>query len=147
MKKTTSIKGGCLCGEIRYEITSPLVGADHCHCSMCRRQHGAAFATYADFRTGSFKWISGEGKVKIYETSAGNGWCFCNACGSTLAGTKNGIIASITLGTIEGDPGIRAESHIYVGSKAQWYEITDNLSQYKEQYMGSVNSTKKLQES
>ena len=85
-----TIEGGCLCGQVRYEISGPFVAADHCHCSMCRRQHGAAFSTYADFQPGDFKWIIGEELVKIYETPSGAGWCFCTECGSTLAGSDKG---------------------------------------------------------
>ena len=125
-----AIKGGCLCGEVRYEIAGRLIAADHCHCSMCRRQHGAAFATYADFNPNDFKWISGEDLVKVHETTSDAGWCFCRQCGSTLAGTVNGKPTAITLGTVEGDPGIKPEMHIFVGSKAQWYEISDNLPQF-----------------
>ena len=127
-----AIKGGCLCGKVRYEVTGPLFGVDHCHCSMCRRQHGAAFSTYADFDPGDFTWISGEDLVKLYETPSGGGWCFCSECGSTLAGTDKGKISTVTLGTVEGDPGIKPEAHIFVGSKAPWYEISDDLPQFEE---------------
>ncbi len=127
-----AIKGRCLCGRVRYEITGPLTDADHCHCSMCRRQHGAAFSTYAGFNPGDFRWVSGEDFVKIYEVAAGGGWCFCNACGSTLAGTDKGKVTTVTLGTVEGDPGIMPASHIFVGSKAQWYDIRDDLPQFEE---------------
>jgi len=132
MKTRATIEGGCLCGNVRYQITGPLLGADHCHCSMCRRQHGAAFATYADIDPAEFRWISGEDRVKVYETSSGSGWCFCADCGSSLAGSENGRITTVTLGTVEGDPGIKPGSHIYVGSRAQWDEITDDLPQFEE---------------
>ncbi len=121
-----------MCGKIRYEIAGPIVNADHCHRSLCRRQHGAAFATYADFNSGDFKWTSGESYIKVYELASGAGWCFCSECGSSLAASENGSITAVTLGTVEGDPGIRPEAHIYVGSKAPWYEITDDLSQFEE---------------
>ncbi len=127
-----AITGGCLCGRVRYEINGRLFNADHCHCSRCRRQHGAAFSTYADFNPGDFKWISGEDLVKVYETSSGAGWCFCSECGSSLAGAEKGRITSITLGTVAGDPGIKPESHIFVGSKAQWCEINDDLPKFFE---------------
>ena len=127
-----AIKGGCLCGGVRYEITGVLFAAGHCHCSMCRRQHGAAFSTYANFNPGDFNWISGESLVKVYETSQGGGWCFCRECGSSLAGTDQGRITSVTLGTVEGDPGVRPEAHIFVGSKALWYDINDDLPQFEQ---------------
>ena len=127
-----AVKGGCLCGKIRYEISGRLFDASNCHCSMCRRQHGAAFATYADFNPDEFKWVSGEDFVRIYETLPGAGWCFCSQCGSSLAGTDKGRITSITLATVEGDPGIKPESHIFTGSAAQWYQINDDLPQFDE---------------
>jgi len=132
MKTEVTIKGGCLCGRVRYEITGPLFDADNCHCSMCRRQHGAAYSTYAEINPGDFKWLSGEDYVKVYETLAGAGWCFCSECGSSLAGTEEGRITTVTLGTVEGDPGVKPESHIFVGSKAQWHEINDDLPQFEE---------------
>ncbi|MBT9317993.1 GFA family protein [Leptothoe spongobia] len=79
-----------------------------------------------------FRWVSGEDLVKVYETSQGGGWCFCRECGSSLAAADQGRITGITLGTVEGDPGITPESHIFVGSKAQWYEINDDLPQFEE---------------
>lgn len=127
-----SIKGGCLCGKVRYEISGQLFGADNCHCSMCRRQHGAAFASYAALNPDDFKWISGKNLVKTYEIEGGDGWCFCTECGSTLAGTRKGKVNTITLGTVEGDPVIRPECHIFVGSKANWHEINDDLPQFEE---------------
>lgn len=126
------ISGGCLCGRVRYEIRGELFNASHCHCSMCRRQHGAAFATYAQFDPIEFKWTSGEDLVKVFETASDGGWCFCSECGSSLAGTVKGKITAITLGSVEGDPGIKPEAHIFVGSKAQWDEINDDLLQFDE---------------
>ncbi len=127
------IQGGCLCGNVQYEVKGPLSHADHCHCSMCRRQHGAAFGTYANFNPDSFSWVAGESYIKIYQLSSGNGWCFCRECGSTLGGTEKGEITSITMGTVVGDPGVKPESHIYVGSMAQWYEIQDDLPRFEEE--------------
>lgn len=135
------IKGGCLCGKVSYEVSGPLIDADHCHCSMCRRQHGAAFSTYAAFNPGDFSWITGEDLIKVYEAQTGGGWCFCRECGSTLAGTDKGKVTSVTLGSIEGDPGVKPMSHIFVGSKAQWYEITDDLPQFKERSSCPSEST------
>ena len=127
-----TIKGSCLCGRVRYEINGELFHVTHCHCSMCRRQHGAAFATYAQFRPDEFKWTAGEDLVKVYETPDKAGWCFCRECGSSLAGTDRGEITSVTLGSVEGDPGVKPQAHIFAGSKACWYEISDDLAQFDE---------------
>ncbi|MDX1452031.1 MAG: GFA family protein [Oleiphilaceae bacterium] len=128
----TKISGGCLCGKVQYEIAGPLFGADNCHCSMCRRQHGAAFASYAAFNPLHFSWVSGASLVKTYETAKGFGWCFCSECGSTLAASIKGQVSYVTLGSVKGDPGVKPELHIFVGSKADWFDITDALPQYHE---------------
>lgn len=127
-----SIKGGCLCGKVRYQISAELIDADHCHCSMCRRQHGAAFATYAQCEPDSFQWLAGEELTKVFTPNSNAGWCFCSECGSSLAATLNGKITSIALGSVEGDVEIKPAAHIFVTSKANWYDICDDLPQYDE---------------
>jgi hypothetical protein len=127
-----TIEGNCLCGRVRYRVAGELFNAGHCHCSMCRKHHGAAFGTYAECRPEAFAWIEGADLVKVYETRPGDGWCFCSRCGSSLAGTEEGRVKYVTLGTVAGDPGIRPASHEFTGSKAAWHEITDALPQYDE---------------
>ena len=89
-----TIYGGCLCGKVRYQVSGILRQADHCHCSMCRRQHGAAFASYAEVNPDEFEWVTGENLTRNYEKLPGSGWCFCSECGSSLAGTDNGRVTS-----------------------------------------------------
>ena len=127
-----AINGSCLCGAVRYQVSGSLFGASNCHCSMCRKQHGAAFATYAQVNPDEFQWVSGEDVVSTYASSGEGSRCFCAKCGSTLGGIYRGKVGWITLGTVEGDPGIRPAAHIFVGSKAPWHEITDDLPQYDE---------------
>ncbi len=127
-----SITGTCLCGAVRYRIEGRLLDAGNCHCSMCRKAHGAAFATYANFEPADFRWTSGDELVSYYESSPGESRMFCSVCGATLGATADGRIDSIALGTVEGDPGIRPRSHIFVGSKASWHEISDTLPRFEE---------------
>ena len=127
-----SIAGACLCGGVRYEIDGQLLDAGNCHCSMCRKAHGAAFATYANVNSSEFRWTCGEELVSSYECSPNASRIFCRICGSTLGATENGQIDSVTLGTVDGDPGIRPRSHIFVGSKAAWHDISGPLPQFEE---------------
>lgn len=127
-----SITGSCLCGAVRYEIEGHLVDAGNCHCSMCRKAHGTAFATYANVDPKEFHWTCGEELVSCYESSPNSNRMFCSVCGSTLGATEGGRIDSVTLGTVERDPGITPRSHIFVGSKAPWHDITDSLPQFAE---------------
>jgi len=128
-----TIRGGCLCGSIQYEIQGELIDAAFCHCSMCRRMLGAAFGTYARVDGDGFRWLAGEGLIASYESSANVYRCFCRQCGSSLGAMDgSGKLSWVTLGTVMGDPGLRPEAHIFVGSKATWYEITDALPQFDE---------------
>ncbi len=127
-----AITGTCLCESVKYAIEGKLRDAGNCHCSMCRRQHGAAYATYATIESDEFRWVSGEELVTHYASSGNASWIFCSRCGSTLGAAEDGRVEAVTLGTIDGDPGIRPRSHIFVGSKAPWHEIDDELPQFEE---------------
>lgn len=126
------IQGGCLCGAMRYQVDGPLTNISHCHCSMCRRFHGAAFSTYAKVDPRTFRWLKGQELLVVYETSPGIGWSFCRTCGSSLGiPTTDAKLGSLTLGTLDADPGVRPEYHMFTGSKAAWYEITDALPRFE----------------
>jgi hypothetical protein len=128
------IRGSCLCRAIRYEIEGPIGEAGHCHCSMCRKAHGAAFGTYARVAWRDFKLLEGADQITRYASSPGIERSFCRRCGSTLqyltASTPDTF--ALALGTLDDDPGVRPTSHIFVNHKAPWFEITDRLRQYPE---------------
>ncbi|MGR9087172.1 MAG: GFA family protein [Gammaproteobacteria bacterium] len=125
-----TIKGRCLCRTVSYEITGVFVAAGHCHCSIGRKSHGAAFATWAHITPDQFLWRSGVECVEEYESSPGKKRCFCRKCGSPLVITDNGRVTEVVLGTVDDDPGVRPGEHIFVQFKAPWYDITDDLPQY-----------------
>ena len=120
-----TIKGSCQCGAVSYEITGSFKGMGNCHCSICRKSHGAAFVTWGIINSDQFHWRSGEEFVQAYESSPERRRCFCRKCGSPLVSTHSGAVGEVVVGTIDGDPGARPGEHIFVGSKAPWYEITD----------------------
>ena len=126
------ITGSCLCGAVSYEVTAPFQFLGNCHCSMCRKSNGAAFATWGILEPGSFRWTSGEHALRRYESSAGHARCFCGTCGSALASAHAGVVGEVVVGTVDGDPGARPREHIFVGSRATWHQITDTLPQHEE---------------
>ena len=127
-----AIRGSCLCKAVQYEIDGELGPTGHCHCSMCRKAHGAAYVTWVLIEPDQFRWITGEEMVQRYASPDGHERCFCGACGSSLAAGQNGRVSEVALGTVDGDPGVRPEAHIFVGSKAPWHVITDDLPQHDE---------------
>lgn len=125
------IRGSCLCGAVRFELRGPLGRASHCHCSMCRKAHGAAFGTYARIARSDFALLAGEESIRSYRSSPKATRTFCASCGSTLQWLADDRLDAIdvALGTLDDDPGIRPALHIFVGSKAPWYVIADALPQ------------------
>ena len=124
--------GGCLCGAIKYEISSLLQFSRNCHCSMCRKLTGAAFATWAYVKFNNFRWIQGEAQLGMYESSEEVTRTFCKVCGSTMQYVAKQTIQDafgLALGTVDGDPGCKPMRHVMVDSKAPWFDITDHLPQ------------------
>ena len=110
------IEGGCFCGTVRFRIKGALKGAQACHCSQCREAFSGASSAYAEVAEGSeFHWISGESELNTYTSAHGWGIVFCRTCCSTLCGIFDGKVHGVTLGTVDGDPGVQIEIHTYVG--------------------------------
>jgi hypothetical protein len=105
----------------------------NCHCSMCRKHHGAAFATFVTAPLDQFKWISGEANVGTYQSSENGSRAFCKVCGSVApaAAPEHGIVF-VPAGNLEGELGSTPEAHIFAASKAPWHSITDQVPQFAE---------------
>lgn len=128
-----SVKGSCLCGGIRYEV-SEFGLVVNCHCSMCRKSTGAAFRTRASIPVNGFRWLAGEELLSRYASSPGEERTFCKICGSTLATFfSHRKEVGLLLGTLDDDPGVRPAAHVWVDSKAPWHSISDDgLPRYSE---------------
>ena len=127
------LRGGCFCNSVRYELRGSLQNARACHCSRCRKAFSGASSAYAELsQSSTLEWVSGEGTLAIHETGGGWAMSFCSRCGSTLCGLYEGRVHGLTLGCIDGDPGIEIEMHIFVDSKAPWDHIGGNARRYPE---------------
>lgn len=127
-----ALTGGCLCGRVRYAISAPLRMARSCHCSKCRKIFSGAGSAYAEVEPGAFAWTSGAAQLVRYETMPGWGLGFCGVCGTTLCGMRGSEVHGITLGSVDGDPGVEITMHIFVGSKTPWDHIGGDAPQYDE---------------
>ncbi|HJL60761.1 MAG TPA: GFA family protein [Pseudomonadales bacterium] len=128
------ITGRCECAKVRYEVDCELKDFCHCHCSICRRLHGAAFASWGGIARDKFSYISGEDSVKRYAFSENSDSIFCTHCGSRLLVDckPETHMLYLALGTADGDLACPPGFHQFVGSKARWHEIHDDLPQYDE---------------
>jgi hypothetical protein len=127
------IRGSCLCGEVRFEASDALL-MRHCHCTRCRLSRAAPHATNLFVPREGLSWLSGEGKVRNYRLPEAErfGAAFCSRCGSLVPRTApTSEFANVPAGCLDSDPGVRPGGHIYVGSKADWFEIGDDLPQWE----------------
>ncbi len=125
------LAGGCLCGDVRYEIDGRISDIWLCHCSKCRKTSGTAFRAGAICRGAKLRWVRGQDSISEYRSASGYRTRFCRQCGSTVpsAGTE---YVWLPVGGLEGELESSPVHHIFVGSKAPWYEIRDALPQFDE---------------
>src|SRR5512135_2550307 len=110
------LTGSCLCGDVAFEIAGPVEPMSHCHCSMCRKAHGAAFASYVAAPKSAFRWLRGAERIRRYESSP-NAWrSFCPRCGSTVPAAPESLDrVFVPAGLLAEDPKIGPMPHLFVG--------------------------------
>jgi hypothetical protein len=114
--------GGCLCGAVRFRIGVPPLWVAHCHCSMCRRAHGAGFVTWVGVAAERFVLESGADLLKHYQSSEAATRSFCGRCGSPLlfqSGRWPGE-THVTLASLDDGTGLEPQAHAYWSVRAPW---------------------------
>jgi hypothetical protein len=126
------LNGSCLCGAVGYAVEDSFEYAMNCHCSQCRRATGSAFKAFAGIERNRLRITHGGGNIMTYGNPAAEHDLHCATCGSLLYSiVRDGAYAHVTMGTLVSTPAIRPSMHIFVGSKAAWHDITDDLPQYE----------------
>ena len=125
-------EGSCHCGRVRYRAVGPWGFMEHCHCTDCRKIHGAAFATYIQLPRARFTLLQGKDQIRIYEAASGTKRSFCQTCGSCITSQADSESGSVYVaaGTLDTPLEQKADLHIFVRSKAPWYEILDDVPQH-----------------
>jgi len=132
-----ALTGKCLCGAVQYVVADEFGYALNCHCSNCRRATGSAFKPFAGIERGKLRVASGEHMLRMFGDPSAAHDAHCKACGSLLYSVvREGAFAHVTMGTLVDEPSIRPTAHIFVGSKARWFTITDDLPQFDEHVVG-----------
>jgi hypothetical protein len=124
------LSGRCQCGAVRYEVADEFLYAENCHCSQCRAATGSAFKAFAGIEREKLRLTEGQDNLLVFGTDALND-TRCATCGSFLFSVvRDGGYVHVAMGSLVDAPKIRPTEHIFVGSKAPWYEITDELPQF-----------------
>lgn len=121
--------GACLCHTIHFSIELPTLWCAHCHCSLCRRAHGAAFVTWVGAAQERFAITAGKRALRWYSSSTEAERGFCSECGTTLffrserwAGEVHVARANLD-GEIDREP----QAHVFYESHVPWVKLGDDL--------------------
>jgi hypothetical protein len=126
------LRGRCECGRVRYTVADEFLYAANCHCSRCRAATGSAFKPFAGIERAKLDVTAGGGGLLLVGEEDAND-TRCAVCGSLLYSVvRDGGYVHVALGSLVDAPTVRPTSHIFVGSKAPWFEITDDLPQFEE---------------
>ncbi len=127
------IAGRCFCGKVQYAVTDEFLYAANCHCSDCRRATGSAFKPFAGIEREKLTVTGGQDNLMRYGDGEHAHDAHCKTCGSLLYSVvREGAYVHVAMGTLVDAPTIRPDHHIFVGSKAPWFTIADDLPQYRE---------------
>jgi len=124
--------GKCLCGAVNIKITGEISDIIHCHCSLCRKNSGTAYATNGFINTADLEITSGENCLTVFSYKPGRCRHFCSQCGSPVfsSNDQDPSRLRIRLGIIESDISERPISHNFVTSKANWEDLDAELPRY-----------------
>lgn len=130
-----TLRGSCLCGSVKYEITGEPKKFYHCHCRRCRKSTGTGHASNLFVQPGSLKWIKGEELVRSFKVPEAQRFTrqFCANCGSPLARQpKDSDMVIIPAGSLDSDPPMKPQARIFWESRASWSCSGDGLPVYAE---------------
>lgn len=125
--------GSCLCGAVGYEFEGEPRVTVACHCAMCRKVTGSAFATWSLVPLASFRWTKGEQELGEFQSSDHARRMFCRRCGGTLGNltSRRPSFMHLAAGTLDVSPELRIGMHVYATSKVAWYPIADGAPQHE----------------
>jgi len=129
------IRGSCLCGGVSFEIARAVGPFELCHCTRCRKASGSAFVAGLGVRTEDFRLLAGAELIQRYEAPVREApppyrTSFCSRCGSPVPDPPAGASwFEVPAGTLDQDPRVRPDRHIFVECKSPWYAISDALPQ------------------
>jgi len=129
---TRMLSGRCECRAVSYRVADEFLYSGNCHCSNCRAATGSAFKPFAGIEREKLEILAGADSLLVWGDDENN-HTRCAICGSLLYSVvRDGEYVHVAMGSLVDEPSIRPAEHIFVGSKAPWFEITDELPQNDE---------------
>jgi len=126
-----TIHGACLCGAVEFEIELPVRFCAHCHCSMCRRAHGAGFVTWAGVLHPHFRITAGDDRLVRFRSSPEAWRSFCATCGSSLFFESERWSGEVHVAVANLDrPPRPPAAHVFYSDRVDWITVDDHLPRF-----------------
>ena len=126
------LRGRCACNGVAYEVADEFVVAFNCHCSNCRATTGSAFLPWGEIEREKHAITEGADALVVEGDPDAAHAMRCGECWSLVYWIPRGGHVRVPYGTLVDEPALKPTAHMFVGSKAPWYEILDDLAQYDE---------------
>lgn len=129
MAEASRVEGACLCGAVRFSVGFPSRFCGHCHCTMCQRNHGAAYVTWFGVDRDRFRVDQGEERLVVYESSEHGKRSFCGRCGSSLFCelSEHPDQVDVVLANMTGPIDLAPQAHVFFDDRADWVVVEDGL--------------------
>lgn len=139
--------GGCACGAVRYEASGAPENVAYCHCSDCRKHTGAPTIVWVAFESQNVRYL--KGKPRLFQSSPGVYWGFCEECGAPLIweanlsvfGGEDVTITEFTISSLDAPENFVPDQHWYDGERIPWFDVSDNLPRFLKLRHGGVSPT------
>jgi hypothetical protein len=122
------VRGTCLCGGVRFELTEAPAAVRFCHCTNCKKLSGGSGTANARVRPAGIRLLAGEELLRSYQPDEGSSKTFCSRCGSNVfgGGWPDAEEVSVRLTTLEAPADWQPQAHNYVRSVASWETLPDD---------------------
>ncbi|TGN39113.1 GFA family protein [Marinobacter confluentis] len=125
------MKGSCLCGDVRFEVSLERLGMFQCHCQLCRKQAGTASSCGAIVETCDFHWLSGESRIGKWEKESGFSSHFCKRCGSSVPNQfRDSGLYWIPVGLLD-DSTMVTVANLFVDEKVSWSNVDSSVNPHQ----------------
>ncbi len=123
-----TLRGSCLCGGVRFELSQDFEALTACHCTSCKKISGGVGTVSGRVPAEALTITAGEELVRTYQPDEGKAKTFCSTCGSNLFGHgwPDSPKASVRLSALDSPYDRKPESHIFVRSVAAWETLPED---------------------
>ena len=137
MKNNQSLTGGCICGQVKYQITDKPLFTQACHCKDCKVLTGSSYVVNSSILENT---LIVEGEVSSTELKAGSGASyktyFCTKCGNYVYADYDSAVGRLTVRTktLDNSEKFPPQVHIFTKDKDPWLNLSEDVICFKEMY-------------